>query len=287
MKPDINSYRSWLDEKRINLVQVYDDCAKPINNAKFSAADIQEKFGGHFMAMLEFIKTKYPHLSKIYLQKLQRHGTAYKNREDLVPFNLIDKRATGEPSLPNPTTAKPINRVEVSQVIPPQPPQVTYPNHNGHGIGLMGAMGLSMPDIMEMHTAKSQMPELKSRVDRLEEDKRKLEEEVKRLERENLKYELGVEGRPSSIEKLIDSISDPDTLETLISAIKNKQETAPGLGEPQTNSKTKDALIKVITKESVTDEIATYGYNVIKLLCKGDKALAKLIHNHINNNTDA
>ena len=221
-------------------------------------------------------------LNKIHIQKLQRAGNSVKNRQEIWPFDLIDKRVLDN-AAPNPF---PKTATTMQHTPPPQNyAQQVHTQQPMAPTGLMGHMGLSMPDIMSMNTAKEQLPEVKRERDEWKEKCKELETENKRLERENLKYELGIEGKPGALEQLLNMVAEnPSMIGEIVGAAKvgKTAEITEGLTGPQTDNPTKNSFIKVICDPRFTEEDTIICYNVGKSLASGDEVLKNKIKKHFN-----
>ncbi|MEP0266574.1 hypothetical protein [Dokdonia sp.] len=271
MKPKIEDYILWLNEQKSNLIQLYFAPSLPINKCKYSNARLLDEHEGNIMNLLEHVKTKYPEIDKIYIQKLQKKAGAFVNRQELHSYDLVDNRESAN-------TPQNLNQNTIS------PPAIVshVPTSN---LGLMGQMGLSMPQIMSMHTAQAQLPKIEAECARLERKCENLEKENKTLERENMRFSLGIEGKPGAFESAIDKITDnPEGFGTIIASIaeaiqKNKAAT-PGLAQAQTNSNLKNSVINFFAQETTTEEAAIYGFNVAKAILNNNTALKEDLQKH-------
>lgn len=265
---NINEDINWLKASPNRRFEVFDvQTEKPVYKS-ISASEILAKFET-FDAFLEDLKAKGH--DKIAVQKCRKHGNA-QVRVGLLKKYSLEENGQG-------TNDQLVARGAQAHAAPSQ-----------STTGLLGSMGLGMADIMEMHTASKNYNNEKDRADRLQLKLDHYEVENKRLDRELLKFELGVEGKPGAIEKLLNTISEnPEMITTAIEALSKAKIPAPGLNAPEGEnanvSKIKAALMQVVQQNEVTDQMALSAYHLISQAAKGNaefvNAFNELIKKHV------
>ncbi|WP_299106041.1 hypothetical protein [uncultured Tenacibaculum sp.] len=186
-----------------------------------------------------------------------------KDHTDLPKERMVSEAVKGAPNNEH------ISAPAVSEQ-PPAPYQMQPPSPFGMG----SAFGMSMPDVMNLHTKSSKYDDLK-------EEHRELKEKNRKLERE--KDELSLEIRQLKIDnQLAEKLKelalkeqalkdkpaiDPSVFNRLIDAAENvgatvmanKNGSAPGMAAPDSNeglSQNKQDLIFVVKSDKVSDEMA-------------------------------
>jgi|GEM_PF-5382286 len=282
-KPSLQDFKTYLEKRKTHLIQVYDANKRPINHAKFFCKDIEEKYEGEVYNVLMKIKEDNPSLNTVYIQKLRSLAGGYVDREQLIPYNLIDNRLEPQSSTPNP---QPHNNFAAS----PAPATQQGGAFNGapssvvdNSTGLAGQMGLSMPQLMDMHASSKALPKIEFQLTEAQTRIKTLEQENKALDRTVLKYELGVEGQPGALDKILEQFAkNPELIGQMIMGIKGGgvNPSPAGLSQPITNSEQKNAFIAMITTDAFTEDVCNYAYHVSKGLIAGDIDLKKKLSIH-------
>ena len=260
MKPQIQSIFNWLREKPGNIIEIHNAALGTCIDKMFTAEKAEPH--GSIEKYFEFLYTNG--VRDINIVQKEKNGTSIKNKKAPYSYTLMREDTTPQNLFTSPEATQPM-------------PVVTP--------GLMGAaesVGLSQAQVFSMHTAAERLPEVKADLQTYKNKCEALEGQVKTLERENLKYELGIAGREGGLEKILTSISDPETLKTLTAifgaAVGNAkaQKQQPGLAQPNnlTESSLKNSLIKIIASDMITEDQAMYIYHVADRLRKGDADFA-------------
>ena len=126
----------------------------------------------------------------------------------------------------------------------------------------MSVPGLGMAELVKAN----RFDEEKAEKEKLRDKCEKLEAENKRLEKENLKYELGIEGKPGALETLLEKL-DTETMVMIAKAVSGAKEKfipseTPALNAPNL-SEVKKGVINAIASSETTDNTVQLAYQVI------------------------
>lgn len=150
-----------------------------------------------------------------------------------------------------------------------------------NSFGLMGAsnpFGLGLPEIMEMRSQADRYGELKETFSEIKKRNEELEKENRKLENENLRHQLGVDSKPSAIDKLVEGIANnPSALPQIIASFKGGGSN-PGLNAPEPQkilSDTKSTVVDLISNNAQVkdDHVAASYYVLVEALKGNDKFL--------------
>lgn len=143
-------------------------------------------------------------------------------------------------------------------------PNNSMQNQHSHMFQGMGVPGLGMAELVKA----SNYDEVKANYQKLEKKCEILEAENKRLEKDNLKYELGIEGKPGALETLLEKL-DTETMVMIAKAVSGAKEkfipsesAAPALNAPNL-SEVKKGVINAIASGETTDNTVQLAYQVI------------------------
>ncbi|PZW41617.1 hypothetical protein LX95_01298 [Mesonia algae] len=125
---------------------------------------------------------------------------------------------------------------------------------------------------------------LKNEVIELKRKNETLESENKRLDRENMKYALGIEGKPGALEKLMENLT-PETIAMVAQAIASAKAGGGAGQQPALNApdlgRYKSELISLISSDKVSEGQAQ---SLIGILYKSsDKEFIQQLNNLLNN----
>lgn len=245
----------WAEKDNQNRLEIFDPITEGVIEKCVTAEWATEKFGsleGYFTHLLQ------KGINKIAVQPMRKRGNTQVRQGLLKTFALSEK-------------ARDVERGGAAQAPATQQPQQTAPTPQQMP-AMNGAMqGLGYAEISKIAT----YDDIKRDRDDLREELKSEKADNKRLERENLKYELGIEGKPGALDRLLETISEkPEILGMVTEAIMKKKagsmEGQPALNAPETSALKAD-IISVLTNPSVTDEVAQAAYQVIFHALNGNK----------------
>lgn len=284
-KSNLNELIDWLANDPLNRFEIYDVDQEIAIQKCISYADILKKFP---TAVSYFERLADDGIKTIQIVKKRKSGSAFVRESCGLNFALDTKGNVA---------------VSGSQDRPAATPQQTHSNSLGlMGLGNPGAgnnFGLGLPDIMEMKSQADRYQELKETFVETKRRNEELEKENRKLENENLRHQLGVETKPSAIDKLVEGIANnPSALPQIIASFKGG--STPGLNAPELPKKqlsdTKSTVVDLISNnEQVQDDHVAASYYVLVEALKGNEKFLedysvllnkhKLIQNGSNDNS--
>jgi hypothetical protein len=251
MAKDLNQLISWLQGKETNRFEIHDvDAEAPISKC-ISFNDMAKTHGD---AETYFEDLMRKGIKVVQIQRKTKNGSTFKRVGCGLNFALSSEdennfvAASGTTGNAGATQQQPMQPTL-------QPPTAS---------GLMGAasgMGLSIPQFLTMSNQAERYKDAESHKRELEERVKTLEAENKALEKENLKHELGLQAKPSGVEKLFDVVATNPELLSAIPAMFGKANngTAPSLNAPAQPelSPSKAMLVDWLSsKAEITDQHA-------------------------------
>ena len=271
-KPQLHELFEWLKTNEFNRFEIYDaDMQKSIEKC-LSYEDLTE--GGkspedYFTDLVnKGIKT-------VQIVRKRKNGSSHIRQGCGLNYALTTEgnvAASGSPVNPGAT---------------PQQP------HNAFGLG--APSGLGFPEIMTMRSQSDRFQETKQENSELKSELKRLEAENRKLETENLTLKLGVESKPSAVDKLLEGIAaNPAALSSIIQSFKGQ--SSPGLNAPESPrlSDSKSMIVDLISNNpQVTDEHVSAAYYILVEALKGNTDFLQDYHqllvNHqiISNGSDS
>lgn len=272
-KPQLNELFDWLKRNPVNHFEIYDvdkdqvieKCAGYVDLTK-SGATLEQ----YFTQLID------KGVRTVQIQKKRKNGSTYIREGCGLNYGLTtdaqnNVAASGSPVYPGAT----------QQHYPPVYPSPSF------GLGSPAMGGLGFPEIMSMRSQSDRFEETKRENKDLKDKVERLEAENKTLERDNLKLQLGVDNKPSAVDKLVESLAaNPAALATVIQSFKGSP-SVPGLNAPQgpVLSDTKSTMVDLITNnQQITDDHVTAAYYVLVEALKNNQAFLQeyyqLLINH-------
>lgn len=165
-----------------------------------------------------------------------------------------------------------------SQALPAATQQQLSYSNQFTGLGNPGSgsnpLGLGLPEIMEMKSHSDRYQELRETYVEVKKRNDELEKENRKLENDNLRHQLGVDSKPSAIDKLVEGIANnPSALPQIIASFKGG--STPGLNAPEPHnllSDTKSTVVDLISNNpQVKDDHVAASYYVLIEALKGNE----------------
>lgn len=274
MKPNFKEIIAFLENDPLAHLEVYNANTGDVIHKALNAS-LATTNSGSVTAYFEGILLSG--IQEIMVIQKRKNGTSWKEKMCPFSYTLSRKQATIPPGAQS------------------QPETVVTPVVKDP-FGLSSAaqqMGLSQPQLMSMYSNAEKLPEVTKERNELRADVKKLKSDLDDERHKNLRHELGIEGKASAGEKLMDTLANPEVLTTVVSGITEAiaKAKAPGLANPaqqlqqlQTGCETKDALVKLITNAEVTEAMAISAYHLLSHALKGNQefvdAFGALITKH-------
>lgn len=263
-KFDLDSLIEWLKSNPQNRFEIYDvDKQKAVTKC-ISYQDMVSRYGS---AMGYFESLADDGVKAVQIQKKRKNGSAYVREGCGLNFALdIDDNVAASGSQAKPAATQ----------------QPSKTNMDFGGLGSPSTFGLGLPEIMDMRSNADRFKETKEAYEELKKEFKELQLENKRLENENLRHQIGVESKPSAVDKLVEGIANnPQALPQIIASFKSSGNT-PGLNSPQPEqpklSDTKSTVIDFISNPQINDEQVTLAYYALLEAAKGNQSFLKAYH---------
>ncbi len=279
-KLNLNELIDWLASNPLHRFEIYDvDQNKSLQKC-ISYAEILKNFP---TAVTYFEQMADNGIKTIQIVQKKKSGSAFVRESCGLNFALDTKgnvAVSGGQALPAAT---------------PQQPQ-SKPSFGLGNPGAGNSFGLGLPEIMEMRSQADRYQELKETFSEVKRRNEDLEKENRKLENENLRHQLGVETKPSAIDKLVEGLANnPSALPQIIASFKGTGSN-PGLNAPEPQrqlSDTKSTVVDIISNnQQVQDDHVAACYYVLQESLKGNKGFLneyqQLLINHklIDNGSD-
>lgn len=260
---------TWLKKSPKHGLEIVNLATASIITKNLTATDLEafSKWEDYFLQLAQ------KGVKKIQVQRTRKQG-ASNIREDIVPkqFEIGTTPESvvesGGQSDNGPATLPHQNTYQQNQIPTPA----------------MAAPQQQMPGLMgDQYYKVYRHDELKNEVADLKRKNETLESENKRLDRENMKYVLGVEGKPGALEKLMENLT-PETIAMVAQAIASAKTGVAGQ-QPALNApdlgRYKSELISLISSDKVSEAQAQ---SLIGILYKSsDKEFIQQLNNLLNN----
>lgn len=267
-KPNLTDLIEWLKSNPLNRFEIYDVESGNTIEKCVSYEELTPDPETYFLNLKE-----EKGIDVVQIQKKRKNGSSYIRKGCGLNF-AIDTNDNVAAS--------------GSQAKPAATQQRSYSNAmNGLGNPGTGSFGLGLPEIMDMRSKADRYEELKAAFDKMERRNEDLEKENRKLENENLKYQLGIDSKPSAVDKLVEGLANnPQALPQIIASIKGGGSN-PGLNAPETKpqlSDTKSTVVDMISSPQVKDDHVAASYYVLIEALKGNTEFMneyeQLLQNH-------
>jgi hypothetical protein len=273
MKPNFKEIVAFLENDALAHLEVYNALTGDIIEKALNASLATTKSG----SVTQYFESLYQKgVQEITVVQKRKNGTSWKEKKCPYHYSLSRKDENNARSTAAIST------------------QTNAPVNDLFGLaGSAQQMGLSQGAMMQMYSKAEKLPEVTMERNEYRSDVKRLKAELEEERRKNMRYELGLEGRTGAGEKFMETLADPDVLTTLVSSVSDaiSKSKASGLSqgasqpqELQTGSETKNALIKLISKPNVNDEMAISAYHLLSFAIQGNQefidGFGALVTNH-------
>ena len=271
--PEIENIAAFLQKKEGYSIQIYDTSTGENIQTKLNQEDLVKK-NTDLISYIYGLGDVYPNLDTIGIQKFRPNGN---NSDMRYQFPLIVKMPIKEMENQIANTNQSTMRHANQQITPVVSEAPHYPSQNGFTspAGLMGAMGMSIPELVSLHTKAERYLDMKELNQELKGKNQKLEHRIEQLTIENGKQAASIElagqkldlelskkeyeKRPAIDPKTMDKGMDMLT-QILPSILAGKNPETPGLAGSENGqtalSEDKQGLISLVNSENFTDELA-------------------------------
>lgn len=258
-KENLNDLIDWLKLNERNRFEIYDyDRSTSIEKCA-SYNDLAHNYSsplGYFEALAD------KGVKAVQIVKKIKNGSTYVREGCGLNFGLSTDTN---------------NNVVAASGLPDSPAatQQHYPRPAMTGLG-SPMMGLGFPEIMTMRSQSDRYEETRRELNETKAKLERAEEKNRDLETKCLTYQLGNEGKPSSVDKLIEGIAaNPAALSQIIQSFKGG---APGLNSPapalesRKISDTKSMVVDIISNNAqLTDDHVSASYYILMESLKGNE----------------
>jgi len=256
---ELKSLIEWLAKDPLNRFEIYDVDKNKIIQKCITYQDLTKDSPD---PVEYFVKLAESGIKTVQIAQKRKNGSSFVREGCGLNFAISTNKnvvASGSQALPAATQQQSLN----------------------NSIGLMGAgnsFGLGLPQIMEMRSQADRYQELKETFVEIKKLNDELVKENRKLENENLRHQLGVDSKPSAIDKLVEGIANnPSALPQIIASFKGG--TTPGLNAPEPQkqlSDTKSTVVDLISNNAqVKDDHVAASYYVIVEGLKGNEKFLK------------
>lgn len=248
---------NWLSISPLNMIEIWNVATEKAIVKRLTAAQMGD-------AETYFKDLESRGIHKIALQRSRKQGSSQ------VRVGIMHKFEIGK----NPTNqlvdgGNKAQAPATQPSIPTPPPVPSYVGSSG-----LGVPGMGFADVMNMNTKASKYDEKKNEAERLQTKLDAAELENKRLWQENLEFKIGLDSKPGTVDKLLEALSNnPELITTAVQALA-KQKAVPALNAPEGEglSQIKTALIQVISRDDVSDDVALGAYHLISQSAQGNQS---------------
>lgn len=255
-KSNLNDLIDWLASNPIHRFEIYDvDKEKTIQKC-ISYEDLTRDSS---TAIQYFEQLADKGIKTVQIVKKRKNGSSFVREGCGLNFALSTNdnvAASGGLALPAAT------------------PQQIKP-YDISGLGNPGnPFGLGAPEILDMRSKSDRYDELRKSYDEIKSENKDLVSENRKLENENLRHQLGVDSKPSAVDKLVEGIANnPGALPQIIASFKGG--SVPGLNAPEPQkllSDTKSTVVDLISNnQQVQDDHVAASYYVLVEALKGNE----------------
>lgn len=242
---DLKEIFDWLAADPLHRLEIYDVVSEKALDKSVPAT----KIGGTEAYLQKLVDRG---ITKIAVQRAKRQGSTQ------VRIGIMHKFEIG----PNKSLVAPGGNT--AQAAPLQPSQ--------NGFAGMGFPGMGFADMIRTSAEASKYQDLREENKELKAKLEKITDERDELRISNLGQKKDLEAGPSTVEKVF-SPEMIQSLTGLVSAAMQAKNAQPALNAPaaETLSQVKAALVQVLNREDVTDDIALGAYHVLSQSAQGNQ----------------
>lgn len=268
---ELKSLLEWLAKDPLNRFDIYDVDKEELIQKCISYEDLNRDYS---TAIQYFEQLADKDIKTVQIWKKRKNGNSYKSKGCGLNFALSTNdnvAASGGLALPAAT------------------PQQSKPNYGMSGLGNPGnPFGLGAPEILDMRSKSDRYDELRKSYDEIKSENKDLVSENRKLENENLRHQLGIDSKPSAVDKLVEGIANnPGALPQIIASFKGGGSNL-GLNAPEPQkllSDTKSTVVDLISNnQQVQDDHVAASYYVLVEALKGNEKFmddySKLLTKH-------